>query len=1043
MVEILILLLGSYNASANFDPHKLFIKNINLKDGLSQCVVTDIIQDNMGFIWVATFDGLNRFDGTNIKYFRHNPEDTFSIPSSKILRLQADYNNHLYLLTNNGFAIFDCTTGKTIQPFFLKSFTPTWLCKSDADHIWIYDKRKGLVKINTNTFEAKLNKNSLYKNKKGADLQELIEISQKVFAIFTNGDIMEYNPASQENHVYENKNLIGQLNCSGIDKFRNIYFSTDQSDLGYFNLQNKQFEKPTFLSNEMKFIGINDIVYDQYADALILSSYGQGIFVYDYSSNTVSQFKKNEPSLPLSANYPISLFSDSKGIIMIGYDGLGIDIVNPFIKKFIPIKKEDPNDLHALKFVRKIVEGDDGSLFMGTSGSGLVKFNRKTNDFQFYNMQKLLGCEDNFIIELLKNQDELWLGTNGHGIGIFNDKIKLLKTISVGQDKNQLTGGTIWSMLDDKQGSIWVGTRENGLNKVNKSSGTISHFSAEQVPEFEDNGIRCLFLKSTQQILAGTEKGLFQIDLESNQIKKVFPKSKNQKDQSFNSIKCITTDKQQRIWLGTDGSGIVVVDQQYNILKNFNANNVLNNNVIYSLLPQNDTVFWISTNSGLSKIYWNENVFRNNTQIQVNNYEEINGLQSNEFNTGAYLKLVDGNLVFGGVNGINIFKGEDIVDNTILPKVYINEFKVYENNLKGERNIAYLNEVNLQHFENSISISYNTLGFALPLKIKYRYRLVGYDKEWIEAGSRNYISYTNLPSGNYEFQVKACDNNNNWGDSYTNLKIHIATPFFKTWWFITLASLFVLQIAYLIYRYRMKQHKEKEALIIQYNKELAQVEMKALRAQINPHFLFNSLNSINNYILKNDTKQASRYLVKFSQLVRSILNNSSNPLISLQEELQTIELYMLIEGMRFNNQFSYTIEIEEGLNTANIMIPSLLLQPYVENAIWHGLLHKDGEKKIIIAVKKVSTDSVSITIEDNGVGRKMSEEIERKPKHRKSFGMELGASRLRLMNQDSHLQSKVEVIDLVDDRDDALGTRIEITMSAELFEDENITLTQK
>ncbi len=127
---------------------------------------------------------------------------------------------------------------------------------------------------------------------------------------------MEYNPAIQENHIYENKNLIGQINCSGIDKFRNIYFSTDQSDFGYFNLQNKQFEKPTFLSNEMKFIGINDIVYDQFADALILSSYGQGIFVYDYSSNTVSQFKKNAPSLSLSASYPISLFSDSKGIIM-------------------------------------------------------------------------------------------------------------------------------------------------------------------------------------------------------------------------------------------------------------------------------------------------------------------------------------------------------------------------------------------------------------------------------------------------------------------------------------------------------------------------------------------------------------------------------------------------------------------------------------------------------------------------------------------------------------------------------------------------------
>jgi sensor histidine kinase YesM len=233
----------------------------------------------------------------------------------------------------------------------------------------------------------------------------------------------------------------------------------------------------------------------------------------------------------------------------------------------------------------------------------------------------------------------------------------------------------------------------------------------------------------------------------------------------------------------------------------------------------------------------------------------------------------------------------------------------------------------------------------------------------------------------------------------------------------------------------MDQIKQREDLRILYNKELAQVEMKALRAQINPHFLFNSLNSINNYILKNDTKQASRYLVKFSQLVRNILNNSSNPFISLQEELQTIELYMLIEGMRFNNQFKYSIDILDEINSANIMIPSLLLQPYVENAIWHGLLHKEGEKHIRIKVSKQSETSVSITIEDNGVGRKMSELIEQKPKHRKSFGMELGASRLRLMNQNNDQQASVDVIDLVNKDNSPLGTQIKIIIPATLFSD--------
>ncbi len=218
--------------------------------------------------------------------------------------------------------------------------------------------------------------------------------------------------------------------------------------------------------------------------------------------------------------------------------------------------------------------------------------------------------------------------------------------------------------------------------------------------------------------------------------------------------------------------------------------------------------------------------------------------------------------------------------------------------------------------------------------------------------------------------------------------------------------------------------------------------MKALRAQINPHFLFNSLNSINSYILRNDNKTASKYLVKFSQLVRNILNNSSNPFITLKEELNTIELYMHIEGMRFNNQFSYLIDVDTDIDTSEIMIPSLLLQPYIENAIWHGLLHKEGEKNINIRVRRRSAQSVCICIEDNGVGRKMAAEIEQKPKHRKSFGMELGESRLKLMNVGQETVAGVSVIDKVDTEEQPCGTIIEIIIPGNKSTNENISINQ-
>jgi hypothetical protein len=418
----------------------------------------------------------------------------------------------------------------------------------------------------------------------------------------------------------------------------------------------------------------------------------------------------------------------------------------------------------------------------------------------------------------------------------------------------------------------------------------------------------------------------------------------------------------------------------------------------------------------------------------------MNGLQSNEFNTGAHLLLKNGSMAFGGSYGINLFNPNNIKTNPQMPKVYISELKIFENPFNSDTIISYIDEVYLKHYENAISLGFNTLGFTIPGKTRYQYRLIGYDNTWINANNRNYVSYTNLNSGVYEFQVRASSSYGDWGDQYRSLKIHIATPFYRTWWFIVAVLTIIAYIIYAIYRYRMKQIMEKERIRIQYNKDLAEVEMKALRAQINPHFLFNSLNSINNFILKNDTDKASKYLIKFSQLVRNILNNSSSPFVSLQEELQTIELYMLIEGMRFNNQFSSSIIINDEINTSVIKIPSLLLQPYVENAIWHGLLHKEGDKKIEITISRNSNQSIAIYIDDNGIGRTAAKALEQRPKDHKSFGMKIGENRLRLMNTGGTQIAKVDVIDLYDHLNEPIGTRIMIVIPAKLYLEESVKL---
>lgn len=1025
----LLLCVGAFfDAHGRFIPEKIFLNNISLKNGLSQVVVTDMVQGNKGFIWFATFDGLNRFDGHNIKTFRHNPEDSTSIPSSKIHRLATDMSGYLYLITNNGFVIFDNTSNQTIRPNFLKKYKPNWVCIEDTFHTWMFINNKGLILVDTRDMSVQEKFDKSFKANT-CDVLNMTKMNSTIFIETACGDIIEYNSTNGKYIYHEIPFKKSVYNSVGVDKFNTIFMGSPETDLVTFNVQTKQFNRSNLCVLNPKLVSVNNILYDSIRDVLLLATYGQGLFVYDYETKQLTQRMKAESSLPLASNYLLSLLQDKNGILYIGYDGSGFDVLDPYVKKFVPIIKNDPNDIQTIKFVRKLAEDDNGNLLIGTAGSGLVKYNMYSKEFKFINTNIKEIVSDNYIIEMLRVNNELWLGFNGNGIGILDlNTFKPLGYIKQGIGNTNLSNGIIWSMLNDQNGNIWLGTRENGINKVDIQTRDVKQFTANKYPFFKENGLRCLFKLNDNTILIGTENGICSINSQNDKLTILFPNQSANTNTALKSIKCFHLDKKGRIWAGTDGGGILVFNQNFDIIRTFSTNDFLNNNVVYSILEETPNSFWISSNSGISNIIWDEDVLLKKRKPQIRNFDEVNGLQSNEFNTGAYLRLKNGDLAFGGLNGINIFNPKDIKNNPALPLVYISEFKVFENNLKSDIDVSFLKEVKLNHYENSISLSFNILGLNLFGKTKYQYRLLGYDKDWINTTDRNYVSYTNLDYGNYEFQVKATNYDGIWNNDYTSLKIVIATPFYKSWWFLTLMAALIASIVYSIYKNKENQRKEKEKIRFQYNKELAEVEMKALRAQINPHFLFNSLNSINNFILKNDTKQASKYLVKFSQLVRNILNNSSSTYINLSEELSTIELYILIEGMRFSNQFSYYIEVDEDIHTSNIRIPSLLLQPYVENAIWHGLLHKDGEKLISIKVSKLNSDYISISIEDNGVGRETAREIEQKPKDRKSFGMQLGENRLRLMSSSSDFSASVEVIDLTLPDGTPSGTKILLTI---------------
>ena len=1028
---IALLLFDMQPAFTFFKPEKYFFKNIHLKDGLSQCVVTGIAIDKRGFIWASTFDGLNRFDGNNIKIFRSKLGDSTSIISSKIFNIISDESGHLYLFTNDGFCIFDCKTERIIRPEILRQGEPNWVVQHDATHVWFYLTGKGFYLVNTDDFSYQMMPNSAVQIVGQEHPNRFFEVGDKLYTILSTGSIVRYDPQlkSSKRYSYGN-NTKNTYIYAELTKDGSILISHENDDLVYFDVYSGKFARTDFYSKNLKLIAVNRMKYDSINNLLYLGTYGQGLFVYEYDTKQLKQFKKGNMQFPLSSNYINAICMNKFGMMYVGYDGMGFDVMDPFVKKFSPITYTDAEEKNTLRYVRKIIEDDRGHLLIGTSESGLVRYHMQTGKFDFYNFQMSEANVKEFIIEMVRDGNDLWLGYNNFGICIVDiHTLQLKKKLVYGTGSSNLSAGSIWSFMKEGR-NMWVGTRSNGLNKVNLDNWLVTKYDASRFPEFVDNGVRCLYTYRADELLIGTENGVFIFNTKSEKLRKVFPLRIGER--SFKTIKSIHRDHQQRCWLATDGGGVAILDTQFKMIRNFNTEDGIGNNVVYGILKQNDSSYWMSSNAGICNVLWNEASLTHGGAIKTRNYDELNGLQSNEFNTAAFALLQDGRMAFGGLNGINVFHPKEIVNNLQEVEVYFTEFKIFENSLESETSMSNLSKVDLKYFENSFSISFSTLGLILPQKTNYQYRLVGYDKHWIQAKNRNYVSYTNLRAGNYEFQVKASNYDGVWSDKYTTLNVSIATPFFMSWWFYLLLALLVCTIIFSVYKYRSRQMEEKERLKLQFTKEIAQLEMKALRAQINPHFIFNSLNSINNYVLKNDTKLASKYLIKFSQLIRSILNNSSNAFITLEEELNTLKLYMLIEGMRFSNQFSFHIDVDPSLNTSVHFIPSLLLQPYVENAIWHGLLHKEGDKNITISLKRIEADSIQISIEDNGVGRQLSQQYNRRSEGHSSFGMKLGESRLSLLMLQDGQSANVKVVDLFDEDGSPRGTRIEIVIPTKL-----------
>ena len=373
---------------------------------------------------------------------------------------------------------------------------------------------------------------------------------------------------------------------------------------------------------------------------------------------------------------------------------------------------------------------------------------------------------------------------------------------------------------------------------------------------------------------------------------------------------------------------------------------------------------------------------------------------------------------------------EHYSSDTTLPNLAISNIDLfYESMAPDVRRSGFHDVAHFASRENFIRFHYDGIDFQTPSKVIYQHRLEGLESSWSPASAEDLTAYTSLPPGAYTFHVRAANGNGLWTEPLS-WSFNIAQPFFGRLW-VQLAGLSILGLLVFGYfKWRVLQIRKQVARKSEIDKQLARLEIQALRAQMNPHFIFNALNSIQHLITERDEKAALTYLNTFSKLIRKVLDKATEAKIYLSEEIEMLRHYIELEALRFDRPFEYRIKIEPGINPESVEIPYLILQPVVENAIHHGLLPKDGAGQLDIQFRG-DDRHVRVTIEDNGIGRIASRRLqESQTRRHESRGLAMIEERLKLLDT-LHKEKRIEITDLYDTKQHSIGTRVEIFLEAE------------
>ena len=970
------------------------ITTYTTKDGLAHNNVRTIAADSTGFLWVGTWDGLSRFDGYEFRNYRHIPGDSASLPFFSVTELVVDGSNNLWIFTDWSEVV---AYNREKDNFSLCHYPGSRqdgntlnICCDKKGDLWIIERTK-LVRRDCRT--GKFTEYPI-SDKNGEPA--LLDYT----SLWINADYSDTLWLAGYNTAYS-MHLTGNNNELQIDEkysFSSRFYDADQFD------------------HRLRF----SIYRSDQGNIWMFSNIG--LFRLDRNRKEFMDHRGNIPQNEFNGNQVFS-WSWKNG---------GMYIFNPETRNTLHIPYELSYQPKAFTRISK-----NEFWFSSTSSEGTpigLKHIVFTPDFFRNYLLDKAGKPASSVFALTRDHDNsIWAGIMGQNhIAIFKAESNSRINKYLTQEEYSIAG-SVRSMVQTDKG-IWVGylfdyllfydyrsQRFSRINSGEKSYRTI-------ITDNKDNllignnrfsiyspvtgnteilwtpsspmMIHKMYIDKKGILWAGmTASNLLRYDMNKKEARviKVGPERC--------SIEDIVQDGDGNLWLALLGAGVCRYTPETGKTKYYTTLNGLSSNVTYSLFFDKLGYLWISTNEGISMI--------NISTGQIRIFNKSDGLEISEFNSGA--RYSDGNeILFGGMGGFVSFYPDSIHAATRpykKQKILLTGLSVSGESILLPEPLDTSDTIILGRGENNFRIYFSSTDFVNSTKTKYRHKLNGISNKWEESDYRNRdINYSNLKPGFYLLTIEATDANGNWTASKT-IRVVITPYFYQTKLFIILIPLLVVGLIAVIIVVYIRQIKQRE------RQKQDALRQQALRGQMNPHFIFNSLNSINYFISKNDRLSANRYISDFARLIRSILANVNSDYIPFHDEVDFLSDYLKIEHLRFGDKFDYKINPGRYPSDSEPEIVPGLVQPFIENAIWHGIRALEKRKgNIRITFSDYESGKLFCTIEDDGIGRMRSAEKNKSRTNHASRGISLVMERLQIISKIKRIPYEINIADLYNDR---------------------------